>query len=125
MVQDEGVPSTVRLERRIDKLEDNFGARLDKMSSKMDDIADAQADFRAAAAGVNRAFEAIGKLEQRIVPLERDAPFVQLMTDGVRRVLRVIIWGALIVGATTLYPYMPWVSKQPLNVQIEPAPPKK
>lgn len=119
-----------RLERRIDRLEENVSEKFDRMNDRLDRIAEGQLEARGTASGLERAFAEIGQLQTRLTPLERDAPFVQMLTDSLRGILKGIVRGSFIIGAAILvaqiYPFMPWVRQAPLPVEIKaPAPEKR
>lgn len=109
----------------MDRLEEFVGEKLDRMTDKLEKIAEGQADAKATASGLERLWTAHGKLEERIAPLERDAPFVSMITDGLKKLLRAVIYGSFVIGAAVLvgsvYPYMPWVKNPPVPVTLEPA----
>lgn len=114
--------AVIRIERRMDRLEENVGEKLDRVTDKLVLIAEGQAEAKATASGLERLWTAHGKLEERIAPLERDAPLVNIITEGLKKLLRGVIYGSFLIGAAVLvgsiYPYMPWVKSVPV-VTIE------
>lgn len=118
---DDGAQSAVaRLERRIDRMEEHFTQKFDRMNASLDTIKEGQAEARSQSSDMIRFDKELEVIKQRLKPLERDAPFVQLLTDGLKEGIRkAVIGGMLIYAVTALYPYAPWVKHSPVKVQIE------
>lgn len=112
-----------RLWGRMDRLETLVANQLDSMSKKLDTLVAGQSDIRQTSAGLERAFETLGRMETRIEKLEKYSPFVEIVTNGMKGILTAIFRGSLIIGASIaiaqLWPYLPWAKTPTVPVEIK------
>lgn len=108
-----------RLERRVDQID----GKMDRMSDKIEHIVVSQAKQEAHSVGLQRCEQQIAELRTTMKPLLDQQPFVEMMTDTLRKILKGIVSGAWIVGAALLlgqvWPYMPWVHQPTVPVEIK------
>lgn len=92
-----------RLERRIDRFEEKTDVRLDRMAEQLAAIGKSLTELQANSSGMERLWTALNRLEARVTPLERDAPFVEIVRDLFKKFIVTVALAGLMIAAAMVW----------------------